>query len=80
MIIGSIPGRGSLVRRKRQRKNGGAKNVFILGMNYTMVNHEITTTLNRFGGEQDADGSNSFVFTKRAAAEKAWIWFVMRYS
>lgn len=81
LYIGRIPGQGSLIRCKRQRKTGGAKNVFILGMNPNMVNDEIKTTLKNFGGEQYERGNNAaFVFTKRAAAEKAWIWFLLKYS
>lgn len=80
--IGSIGGLGSLVIKKRQRPKGGSKNVYHLGMNpdfYQKNSEEINRTLAGFGAIVYAR-PNNFLFTKRPAAEKAWAWFVLRFS
>jgi hypothetical protein len=81
MRIGAIPGKGSLVTQKRQRKTGGSKNVYILGMSPAIYNSDglnIKATMESMGGEALGQ-RNAFVFTKRPAAEKAWAYFVLRW-
>lgn len=78
--IGVIPGKGSLVKQKRQRKKGGSKNVYLIGMDLSIVNAELVDMLTKFGGERYRSRPNAYLFTKRPAAEKAWAWFVLRYS
>ncbi len=80
--IGSVGGLGSLIAKKRQRPKGGSKNVYHLGMNrdfYERNSEEIKRTLTGFGGIAEY-GPNNFIFTKRPAAEKAWAWFMLRFS
>lgn len=80
--LGSIGGIGSLVVKKRQRPKGGSKNVFHLGMNrdfYERNADEIRRAITGFGGITERT-PNNFLFTKRPAAEKAWAWFVLRFS
>lgn len=81
-LLGSLPGKGSLVRSKRQRKSGGSKNVFSIGISPDLYHDNsvvISSTLVKFGGERH-NRDNAYVFTKRVQAEKAWAWFVLRYS
>ena len=82
--IGSLKGKGSLVAKKRQRKTGGAKNVYILGMSpdlYRADAETINAVLTRLGGEPRYEWrDNAFLFTKRPNAEKAWVWFTLRYA
>lgn len=78
--IGVIPGKGSLVKQKRQRKKGGSKNVYLIGMDLSIVNAELVDMLTKFGGEKYMNRPNAYLFTKRPAAEKAWAWFVLRYA
>lgn len=73
-----IPGKGSLVKQKRQRKKGGSKNVYIIGMHPDIVNSDIVAVMAEFGGEKYRDRNNAYLFTKRPAAEKAWVYFSLR--
>lgn len=78
--LGDIPN-GMFLRQKRQRKKGGSKNVFVIGVDYSLLQENkesITRTFVSMGGELNSP--QSFVFTKRPLAEKTWSWFVLTYS
>lgn len=79
--LGQLPF-AQLVSRKKQRPKGGAKNVYYLGMqrrHYDTDPDMITSMLRHFGGVP-LTSPNNYIFTKRANAEKAWSWFMLRYS
>lgn len=80
--LGAIPNKGSLISQKQQRKKGGSKNVYILGMSpdvYRGNANEIKNVIEQMGGER-YERDNAYLFRKKPAAEKAWTWFVLRWS
>lgn len=79
--LGRLPF-AQLVSKKKQRPKGGAKNAYYLGMfrsHYDTDPIMITNMLHNFGGVPQSS-PNNYLFTKRANAEKAWAWFMLRYS
>lgn len=79
--IGLLPF-AQLSAKKRQRPKGGSKNVYYFGVQRGFYNTDpdvITSMLRNFGGIS-AGTPNNYIFTKRTNAEKAWAWFLLRYS
>jgi len=73
-----------LYRKRVQRKTGGCKNKWIIGVKtYKFVDHcEIRNPaiaiMESFGGEEF--GLRSRVFRRYADAEKAWVYLVLKWS
>lgn len=74
----------TLFQKKRQRKSGGSKNMYFIyintGISYSSAElREINNILDQF----DTYPSMHFRernFSKRAEAEKAWVYLTLRYS
>lgn len=80
--IGKIEGVGWMIRHKRQRKTGGSKNVYTLGIDPLLFKNN-QAFFNRLASSLNGevyDQSSAYVFTKLRDAEKAWMQFVLKFS
>lgn len=80
----------SLEQRRRQRKTGGCKNIYViyvqLGILYTQFNKEdesaILADLTEQAGPSRQFGpwrQNGWVFAKREQAERAWVYLTLKW-
>lgn len=73
-----------LYRKRVQRKTGGCKNKWIIGIKVGTAQSsipnrsEVLAIMESFGGEEF--GPRSRVFRKYTDAEKAWVYLTLRYS
>ena len=70
-------------RKKRQRKSGGAKNVFTIYVNLGYIGPAELDSINNLLDQYDTEpivSRHYRTFKKRAEAEKAWIQLVLRWS
>lgn len=76
--------KASFHSKKRQRKSGGSKNVYIIGFSSTIIEpirEQVESVFKSLGAEPSAVYHyNEFIFTKRPDAEKAWAWVTLRIS
>jgi len=83
VVLGRLDGKGVLIKKKEQRKKGRAKNVYIISLasNIARLHYqEISETFVKLGGKRYDHRMDSFVFTKIPVAEKAWIWYMLRWA
>jgi len=83
VVLGRLEGKGVLLRKKEQPKKGRAKNVYIISIApalFRQHRREIIEGLVKLGGKQYRFRDDSFVFTKIPVAEKAWIWYMLRWA
>jgi hypothetical protein len=83
VVLGRLDGKGVLIKKKEQRKKGRAKNVYIISLasNISRLHYqEISEIFVKMDGKRYSRGMDSFIFTKISIAEKAWMWFILRWS
>ena len=74
----------SLEQKRRQRKTGGCKNIYIiyvkLGILYRQYTKEDQSAILADLTEQaDPHWQNGWVFAKREQAEKAWVYLTLKW-
>lgn len=75
----------SLEQRRRQRKTGGCKNIYVIYVNswiiysnqFTEKDHaEILSYLNKQAGPSKGNG---WLFAKREQAERVWVYLTLKW-
>ena len=78
-----------LERRKFQRPKGGSKNIYVISLQRPLEFNEATlleviNTLKTFNGKEYGSmlhfHTYSYMFRKRADAEKAWVFVMLRWA
>jgi hypothetical protein len=87
VVLKKLMGSGpfDLYKKKRQRKSGGTKNVFLIhinsGMSYESAElKEVNKMLDQFDTEPKGSNLRERTFLKRAEAERAWVYLTLRWS